>query len=281
MAKHIPFIHNYCDRWCERCCFTASCAVFEEEKNETAEQQGMKNKQFWDRITKNFENAQELLVQSALEHGIDLNAIPQKEWDAIGEEHERNQQKMKEDDLVKICQEYTKRSREFLQNEPVWKQKGDEMIEQEKLGTIGIQELEDQLRLMKECREIIQWYNFFIQVKFMRAVSGLIEDSRFEVDKENPYQIDYNGSAKIALIAVDRSQQAWTQLFTVIPDQDRVLPILSLLSQMERAANEKFPDAKKFIRPGFDELEKIEIPPERATAKPGVFIEFQYGRKSR
>ncbi len=279
MAKQIPFIHNYCDRWCERCCFTASCAVFEEDKDGKPGENDIKNKAFWDRIAKNFEKAHELLIQGALEHGIDLNAIPQEELDAIGEEHERNQQKMKEDDLVKICGEYTNLSRNFMQNEVLWKQKGDEMIEQEKLGTLGIQELDDQLRLMKECRDIIVWYQFFIQVKFMRAVSGLIEDYQFEVDEENKYQTDYNGSAKIALIALERSQLAWTQLYTVIPEEDLILPILSLLSRIEKAANEKFPDAKKFIRPGFDELENIEIPHERATAKPGIFVEFQYGKR--
>ena len=279
MAKQIPFIYNYCDRWCERCCFTGSCAVFEGEKDLTREEQDIENKEFWDRIAKDFEKAHELLVQGALKHGVDLNAIPQVELDAIGEEHEKNRQKMKEDELVKTCQEYTRLSREFLHNETLWKQKGDEMIQQEKLGTMGIQELEDQLRLMKECREIIQWYQFFIQIKFMRAVSGLLEDFRFEDDEENKFQTDYNGSAKIALIAVERSQLAWTELFTVIPEEDLVLPILSLLSQIEKSANEKFPDARKFIRPGFDELEKIEIPHERATAKPGVFVEFQYGRK--
>ena len=279
MAKHIPFIHNYCDRWCERCSFTASCAIYEDDKNTNPEAQDIKNKAFWDRIEKNFEKAHELLVKGALEHGIDLNAIPQAELDAIGEENERNMQKMKEDAIVKLCSEYTRLSRNLMLNESLWKQKGDEMIEQEKLGTIGIQELEDQLRLMKECREIIQWYQFFIEMKFMRAVSGLIEDFRFEDDEENRYQTDYNGSAKIALIALDRSQLAWTQLFTVIPDEDLLFPILSLLSRIEKAATEKFPDAKKFVRPGFDELENIEIPHDRATAKPGVFVEFQYGKR--
>jgi len=279
MAKHIPFIHNYCDRWCERCCFTASCAIFEDDKADGQEAQDMKNKAFWDRITKNFEKAHALLVEGALKHGIDLNAIPQEELDAIGEQNERNMQKTKEDDLVKLCVEYTKLSHNFMINESLWKQKADEMIEQEKLGTIGIQELEDQLRLMKECREIIQWYEFFIEMKFTRAVSGLNEDYPFKDEEETRYQTDFNGSAKIALIALDRSQLAWTQLFSVIPEEDLLFPILSLLSRIEKAAKEKFPDAKKFIRPGFDELERTEIPHDRATAKPGVFVEFQYGKR--
>jgi hypothetical protein len=26
--RHIPSIHNYCDRWCERCPFTLRCSVY-------------------------------------------------------------------------------------------------------------------------------------------------------------------------------------------------------------------------------------------------------------
>jgi hypothetical protein len=276
---NIPFIHNYCDRWCERCCFTASCAVFEANKDITAEEQDVQNKAFWDRFKRNFEKAQELLVQGALKHGIDLNKIPQEELDAIAAEEEEITRQTEEHALIKMCREYAAFTSNFMENEPLWKQKGDEMIQQEKLGTIGIQELEDQLRLMKECRDIIQWYQFFIHVKFTRAVSGLIEGDRFQINEAKEHQTDFNGSAKIALIALERSQLAWTQLFTVIPEEDLILPILSLLSRIEKLANENFPDAKKFIRPGFDEIERIEIPPERATAKPGVFFEFKHGSR--
>ena len=276
---NIPFIYNYCDRWCERCCYTGSCAVFEAEKKEASGTNDIQSKEFWSGIAKNLANTRKLIIESARQQGIDLTNIPQEELEEIEKEEEIRRKEVKRDELVNLCHEYMTQSRDFLLNESVWKEKADEMIQQEKTGTLGIQELEDQLRLMKECREIIQWYQFFITVKFTRAVDGLIGQDDFELDEANKYQTDYNGSAKIALIAVERSQLAWTQLFTLIPDEDLVLPILSLLSRIEKAANEKFPDAKKFIRPGFDELEKIEIPQDRATAKPGIFAEFRYGRR--
>ena len=66
-------------------------------------------------------------------------------------------------------------------------------------------------------------------------------------------QTDYNGSAKIALDAVNRSREAWTQLFTLIPDEDKVLPVLALLLKIDKALREKFSNAMQFLRPGFDD----------------------------
>ena len=32
--NRIPLIHNYCDKWCERCTMTSRCAVYEIEREE-------------------------------------------------------------------------------------------------------------------------------------------------------------------------------------------------------------------------------------------------------
>lgn len=50
----------------------------------------------------------------------------------------------------------------------------------------------------KEALEVIYFYNFFISAKIYRALGGIGD---FETDE---IQTDSNGSAKIALIAIDR-----------------------------------------------------------------------------
>ena len=106
---------------------------------------------------------------------------------------------------------------------------------------------------MKDAIETIQWFEFFIEVKFARALSGLFDKIEGEED-EDEVQSDYNGSAKIALIAVDRSISAWEIMMKHFPDQaDDMLDFVALLSKIKSAGNESFPIAMKFVRPGFDE----------------------------
>lgn len=45
-SKFIPGIHNYCDRWCERCYFTSRCRVYEKLDESDTEANDINNKQF-------------------------------------------------------------------------------------------------------------------------------------------------------------------------------------------------------------------------------------------
>lgn len=249
MSQNIPGIYNYCDRWCERCCFTDRCAVYEEEKNDTAEEKDIQNKAFWDKLAQNFQKSIELLHELAREKGFDLNNIPHDEDERIELQRKNTRSLVKSDPLIVVCRDYAMQARKMMEDEELWRRKGEEMIQHQRMGVVDITELEDQLHLMKECKSVICWYLFFIEVKFSRALSGIIDGWE---DKDG-IQTDYNGSAKIALLAVHRTREAWTQLYTLIPDEDTVLPILASLSKIDAAAREKFPNAVKFLRPGFDD----------------------------
>ena len=48
---NVPFIHNYCDKWCERCTFTSRCAVFEQIENLSTEQKDASNEAFWTNLS--------------------------------------------------------------------------------------------------------------------------------------------------------------------------------------------------------------------------------------
>jgi hypothetical protein len=100
-----------------------------------------------------------------------------------------------------------------------------------------------------DCFEIIQWYLFFIEAKLQRALQGKMED-----DEDNDgYPKDSDGSAKIALIAIERSIGAWSGIYEKQPaSEDVALKTLSLLSQLKQKTLEEFPVAMQFKRPGFD-----------------------------
>lgn len=99
--------------------------------------------------------------------------------------------------------------------------------------------------------DVITWYLHFIQVKLMRAIHGELED-RLELPDDFPK--DSEGSAKVALIAIDRSIAAWGKMLNYFPDQeDELFKILIKLEQLRRHAEEIFPEVRAFFRAGFDE----------------------------
>jgi hypothetical protein len=57
--------------------------------------------------------------------------------------------------------------------------------------------------------DTIVWFAGMVSAKVNRALHGLAELDEDIEDSENPIQNDWNGSAKIALISIERSEQAW------------------------------------------------------------------------
>ena len=96
--------------------------------------------------------------------------------------------------------------------------------------------------------EVIHHYQYQIYVKIMRALSG--EDR--EEDEE--FQSDSDGLAKVALIGIDNSIRAWGNLLMNFTDNDKsIFNRLLHLVDLQHAVEEKFPKARSFVRPGFDE----------------------------
>ncbi|MDB5210640.1 MAG: hypothetical protein JWQ30_1467, partial [Sediminibacterium sp.] len=42
--EFISGIHNYCDRWCERCTFTNRCSIYEDPGDVSPEERDLNNK---------------------------------------------------------------------------------------------------------------------------------------------------------------------------------------------------------------------------------------------
>jgi len=98
-----------------------------------------------------------------------------------------------------------------------------------------------------DAREVIQWYQYQIAVKTIRALSGQKEE--FEAD----FPKDSDGSAKVALIGIDRSIAAWRMMQLSLPEREESIVLLILqLEGLRRRLEKGFPAARHFIRPGFD-----------------------------
>ena len=77
-------------------------------------------------------------------------------------------------------------------------------------------------------------------------------DTLLEILEDFPK--DSDGSANVALIAIDRSMAAWGQMHNHFPaHRDQILSIIKHLDSLRQRVEKVFPEARKFIRPGFDE----------------------------
>jgi hypothetical protein len=250
-GKKIPGIYNYCDRWCERCYFASRCAVYEQDNDLTPEEKDLNNKAFWDRLAQNFVKAHKLLEEAAEKHGVNLQEIAQEI--AEGNHDEKKLRRDSENHpIAKISWDYSVAAGEWMKTQPGMIEKLEELKQGLEMGTADTADARAQTEMIKDCLEVIQWYETFIHVKFMRALMGKMNDDDWE--EENGFQRDFDGSAKIAMLGIERSMHAWLKLYDFLPDQeDEFLRILAMLERAKNLALQEFPRAMAFVRPGFDE----------------------------
>ena len=100
--------------------------------------------------------------------------------------------------------------------------------------------------------EVIRWYQHQIYVKLRRALHSAHDEAT--EDDLGDYPKDSDGSTKVSLIGMDRSMGAWGKIRTNFPDEeDSILGIIAHLDRLRRRTETEFPDARAFVRPGFDE----------------------------
>jgi hypothetical protein len=249
--KFIPGIYNYCDRWCERCTFTSRCRNYESTSKLSPEQLDINNKAFWDNISSNFSKAIELLHKAAEEHGIDLDKPMSKEEEQEYKRQERFLKKATENHkLIKLCRQYEKIARPFLKESERFVDKTSELVSELHMGLKTEGQVVHTVANIADCLEITQWYLFFIEAKLQRALHGRLDG----LEEQYDFPKDSDGSAKISIIAIERSMNAWMKLYELMPaSEDVALNSLSVLSQLKQIALEEFPNAMQFKRPGFDD----------------------------
>jgi hypothetical protein len=214
----------------------------------TEEELDMNNEAFWNRISGTFKQTLNMLKECAKDEGFDIDDIPEEEMQAMQKEMEKKSYAIMEHPLIKHCREYELKANEFMSDEDYWKVVAEQIIHEAVSGRIDEAKAKEQAEGVRECQEIIGWYMFQIEIKFARAFSGKQDDE----DHMN-LQCDANGSAKVALHGLERTTKAFEYLYKLTDHKEKYLPILSLLSDIDKMGRREFPNAPLFIRPGFDE----------------------------
>lgn len=111
--------------------------------------------------------------------------------------------------------------------------------------------------VVHDALDVIAWDHILIGAKLHRALHGRDDyrsGERFGDD--HPVQNDWNGSAKVALISIERSEAAWRLVASCAPG-DTPSMMADHLAQLLRDVEREFPHARRFVRPGFDEEQLV------------------------
>lgn len=269
----ISGIYNYCDRWCERCQFTSRCFLYAQEQGDPdlddPETRDISNEKFWRKMHAIFAETAELIAEWAAEAGVDLDAVDTTEEIA---KHEREIDAAEKSELGQASRNYISAVEEWFTKE----------LNNAKVlnhDSVSAPESGEEELTIQNAVDVIRWYQFFIAVKISRALSGadrldleseddeIFPDFSFDEESEDDDDFDYdavvdraermdaNGSAKVALVAIDRSISAWRSLQMTLPAKaDSIKPMLIHLESLRRGMEARFPRARDFIRPGLDEV---------------------------
>jgi hypothetical protein len=247
--QFISGVYNYCDRWCERCPLTSRCLTYAMEQEEDAADPGSRditNRAFWQRLEGILRETHEMLDEILRERGIELPPVDAEAEQAFLLRHED----AREHPCAAAATEYAQGVEAWLEAAgPRLQARGEALERQHRMGLSSVDPEADADRL-RDAVEVIQWYQHQIAVKILRAVGTTVQG---DVVGDQLDQSDSNGSAKVALLGMDRSVAAWAELLRQMPDdEDRILPLLVTLGRLRRDVVATFPTARAFIRPGFD-----------------------------
>lgn len=258
-AGFVPGIYNFCDRWCEKCAQQSKCMSYvvgkkmEKKLGMTLRESLHANQEStWTYLKNIFDTTYEILHELAEERGIDMEDIYAAEDMEKGFWSEEVDEELKDAEcdrlgeqvvqIVQVCIIYTNLCEECL--DKVF------ALLDEKEWTLGSPEGKE----TEEALDRINWYVDVISNKVKTALLALYHSLDPEM-RDICYEDGYNGSAKVALLAIRISTEAWETLkkYCTLQVVKDIVHVQVVLEQLQRDIEARFPGAHAFRRPGFDD----------------------------
>ena len=249
--RNIVGIYNYCDRWCERCPFTERCLV---KASVDRMSKPRDQKQVDDPLVVSL-NALFAAAREAMDRrwtGFELPE-PSCERDPVDDLKEKRRNEERHNHPI-VCE-----ARAYSGLVDAWfetessrvRRHAEALVEKARSEDLDDLPTPSDMSQVANAIQIVRHDQLLIAAKVYRALSGsnLDEEHRPWV---NRIQNDRNGSAKVALLAMDRSEAAWRVIETFFPGSDTALLLANELAELRRAVEHAFPDARRFLRAGFD-----------------------------
>lgn len=217
-------IFNYCDRWCERCRFTSRCGLFADAaRHEAATDPTFK------------------ALADTPPHPSDVRETPGWLEDLL---EEANGAVSIDEQPLPESAPLPPHHREVIARAMAY---GDRVFAW--LDATRTRHTADH----GDPIAAIAHFSYHIGAKVRRALTGLAE-----FDGDRSYPPDHEGSAKVALVAMEESLTAWRDLVAIgrIDDADAAT-FIDDLHWLRLELDRAIPLARAFVRPGFDEPDDV------------------------
>jgi len=228
---YIDFISAYCDRWCERCAFTSRCSAYAVDIATE-----MCGGDFAAGLELAVGQPPEAAGSAPVERSWDLpeEEPSEAERERFVREEEAREDRIDESPITTMATAALLLARGWLEEHRDRAMAGADAPLREALETVG-------------------WDAYLIPTKLHRALRGRDASRRGErFGDDHPVQNDWNGSAKVALISIERSRDAWEVIAKATGDPD-ARQQTDRLADLRDAVDLEFPKARQFVRPGFDD----------------------------
>ena len=231
-TDRIDFISAYCDGWCERCAYTSRCSSF-------AVRAALA-------MCGDARDAIELAVGAPHPVEPQAGAGPSDGLDSLANVE------LNDEELAEFCRRHKARDHQVRSTPVMQSAWAVGMVAHRWLAARADAVRATADSVLGEALEIAQHDSFLITVKVARAVRGRYDHEHGESFDDDPVQNDRNGSAKLALICLERSEAAW-QIIGAATGDETPAAVSMQMADLRREVERSFPDARAFIRPGFDE----------------------------
>jgi len=251
---NIVGVHNYCDGWCERCGFASRCVVYASLAREPmlkADDSLLEHlKDRFDQVRTLVARRSTFSIEEALKNIGEINAADSAEYDR---EQARRDERRRHDPILREARAYADLVGAWFEVESDGlRAHADALVRRAEVENVDDISLTELARIL-DAVDIVRHDSLLIFVKLRRAIDGR-EDSERERWDEDPVQNDHNGSAKLALTCIDRSEGAWRAIDQWHPSGGGACALAEQLAELRTAAEGRFPRARAFLRPGFDGL---------------------------
>ena len=221
IQQTISGVHNYCDRWCERCRFQQRCDVFLDIRAMEA----------------GTYKSPELPAECAYSADLKTELTPEESREAE-EEYRLREARTAVHPISRHAKEYMR----TLRSAPA-----------------GLLRTDAGDPVLALAWDTVLTLSLPISSKSRRAVHELVDDDEDVVDRTldpRGIQSDGNGSAKLVRLLIRESIEAW-QVIASYPKNARYAAAdkIRALRALDEELHVSFPYAMEFIRPGFDEEE--------------------------
>ncbi len=161
-----------------------------------------------------------------------------------------------EHDLTNRAHDYAREVDVWLDSSKPFLDAIDRVVEQKLKPGLALESFAEHFLVSADALEEIAWDRILIQAKLFRSLSSRHQ----EVFGKNGRNSDSSGSAKVALIGIERSRRAWVRIGSGSSElKQSISGLLDLLEKLEEAIEEEFPEARVFQRPGFDAIEALDL----------------------